>query len=339
METKIAQELPIETLLEWYHKMALMREFENNAEQSYQEGHIAGYHHVYSGQEAVAVGTFAHLGKGDHIITTYRDHGPALARGIDPKKAMAELYGKATGTSKGKGGSMHLASRELNFWGGYAIVAAHLSLGTGIALAEQYRGTNNITICMFGDGASNNGYFHESLNLAKIWDLPIIYLCENNRYAMWTAFEDVSALTDVYKKARGYDIPAKEVDGMDVLAVYDGMNEAIEHVRAGKGPYFIEAKTYRYRGHGPGDIEKYRSKEEVAEYRKLDPITQLAQYLVQEKQIPEQKLHEIQEEVEETIKEVLDFALSSPEPELSELWTDIYAKPFPNSMSASKGRS
>ncbi len=180
--------LSTDTLLEWYRLMSLMRRFEEHAEQGYQEGKIAGYHHVYTGQEAVAVGTFSHLGEPDHVITAYRDHGPALARGVDAKAAMAELYGKATGTSRGKGGSMHLANREKHFWGGYAIVAAHLTLATGIALADQYRGTNSVTVCMFGDGSTNNGYFHEALNLAAVWDLPVLFLCENNLYGMWTPF-------------------------------------------------------------------------------------------------------------------------------------------------------
>lgn len=344
MATKTAkkvseQALKTERLLEWYRMMVLMRVFEDRAEQGYQEGKIAGYHHVYSGQEAVAVGTFAHLGQPDHVITAYRDHGPALARGIDPKPAMAELYGRATGTSKGKGGSMHLASRDLHFWGGYAIVAAHLTLATGIALAEQYRGTDSVTVCLFGDGSTNNGYFHEALNLAKVWSLPVVFICENNHYGMWTPNEAVSAVATIAQKAAAYDIPAKRVDGMNVLTVYEEMREAVEHARSGKGPYFVEALTYRYRGHGAGDIEAYRTKEEVAEYRTKDPITQLAAHLTGERGVAQADLEKIQGEVAETMKEVVAFADSSPEPALETLWTDIYAKPFPNSMSPSQGRS
>ncbi|MGH2544321.1 MAG: thiamine pyrophosphate-dependent dehydrogenase E1 component subunit alpha, partial [Ardenticatenaceae bacterium] len=277
--------LATEMLLEWYRTMAIMRHFENHAEQGYQEGNIAGYHHIYSGQEAVAVGTFAHLGSEDHIITAYRDHGPAIARGIEAKRAMAELWGKATGTAKGKGGSMHLADRNLHFWGGYAIVAAHIALATGIALAEQYRGENTVTVCMFGDGSTNNGYFHEALNLAAVWDLPLLFLCENNLYGMWTPAEDVSAVRDVYERACAYDIPAKQVDGMNVLTVYDEMADAMEHIRSGKGPYFVEALTYRYKGHGAGDVEAYRTKDEVAGYKEKDPITQLGSYLVAEREV------------------------------------------------------
>ena len=339
MTRTTSREFSTSTLLKWYRMMSLMRFFEDEAERCYQEGLIAGYHHVYSGQEAVAVGAFSHLGAQDHIITTYRDHGPALARGISAKAVMAELHGKFTGTSKGKGGSMHLASRELNFWGGYAIVAGHLPLAAGIALADQYRGSDAITICMFGEGASNNGYFHEALNMAKIWKLPVIYLCENNRYSMWTVSEEISAVSDVYKKAVGYDIPSKPIDGMDVFAVYDGMAEAIEHVRAGKGPYFIEAKTYRYRGHGPGDIENYRTRDEVEEYRKKDPIIKLGTYLVDEHNISPDQLDRIQRSVLIEVKEAVDFAIESPEPPLESLWDDIFAKPFTSPTSASKGRS
>ncbi|MBA3530760.1 MAG: pyruvate dehydrogenase (acetyl-transferring) E1 component subunit alpha [Ardenticatenales bacterium] len=333
------ESLELEMLLEWYRQMALIRVFETNAEKAYQEGNIAGYHHVYTGQEAVAVGTFAHLEAKDHIVTHYRDHGHALARGIDPKRAMAELWGKATGTSKGKGGSMHLASRELNFWGGYAIVAAHISLATGIALAEQYRGTDSVTLCIFGDGSTNNGYFHESLNLAAIWELPILFLCENNLYGMWTPAEEVSAVRDMTKKAAAYDIPAKQIDGMNVLNVYQEMQEAIAHIRSGKGPYFVEALTYRYRGHGAGDIEAYRTKEEVGQWREKDPIVQMSRYLTGERGVPEARLEELQAQVEAVVAEAVQFAAESPEPEVESLWQDIYAKPFPDSMSHSQGRS
>ncbi len=332
-------ELSTDTLLAWYSRMSLMRRFENHAEQHYQEGDIGGYHHIYSGQEAVAMGTFAHLGEKDHIITAYRDHGPAIARGMDPKVAMAELWGKVTGSSKGKGGSMHLANRKLHFWGGYAIVAAHLSLATGIALAEQYRGENSVVVCMFGDGSTNNGYFHESMNLAAVWDLPVLFLCENNLYGMWTPLGDVSAVSDVYKKASAYDIPAKQFDGMNVLNVYDEMAEAIEHIRSGKGPYFIETLTYRYKGHGAGDIEAYRSKDEVEEYKQRDPITQLGTYLVEERDVPKEQLDKLQEEAEAQAQGAVDFARESPEPEVSSIWEDIFKKPFPDHMSVSQGRS
>lgn len=332
--------IPVETLLEWYRTMAVMRYFEDKAEQGYQSGKIAGYHHVYTGQEAVAMGTFAHLGPQDHVITAYRDHGPAIARGLDPKACMAELYGKYTGTSKGKGGSMHLANRDLHFWGGYAIVAAHLSLATGIALAEQYRGTDAVVVCMFGDGSTNNGYFHESLNLAKVWDLPVIFLCENNKYGMWTKNEDVSAVQDVYKKAYGYDIPTKQIeDGMDVVNIYNEMAEAVAHCRSGKGPYFVEALTYRFRGHGAGDIEAYRTKEEVASYKAKDPIITLAKQLMEEHGVDESQIEELRQSAVEEVNEAVKFAEDSPEPPAETLWTDIYKKPFVGSFSPSNGLS
>ena len=338
-EKESAPALETEKLLEWYRMMVLMRRFEDHAEQNYQSGNIAGYHHVYSGQEAVAVGLFAHLGPEDHIITAYRDHGPALARGMDPKASMAELFGRATGVSKGKGGSMHLASRELNFWGGYAIVAAHLTLATGIALAEQYRGQNTVTVCLFGDGSTNNGYFHEAMNLAKVWSLPILFVCENNNFGMWTPSDAVSAVHDIAQKAAGYNMPAKIVDGMNVLTVYEEAAEAIEQIRAGNGPFFIEAKTYRYRGHGAGDIEAYRTKDEVREYRERDPITQLGAYLVEARGVEQSTLEALRNEVEEEMAEVIAFANESPDPELDALWTDIYAKPFDSPYSPSLGRS
>jgi pyruvate dehydrogenase E1 component alpha subunit len=332
--------IPVETLLEWYRTMAVMRYFEDKAEQGYQSGKIAGYHHVYTGQEAVAMGTFAHLGPQDHIITAYRDHGPALARGLSANACMAELYGKYTGTSKGKGGSMHLANRELNFWGGYAIVAAHLSLATGIALAEQYRGTDAVVVCMFGDGSTNNGYFHESLNLAKVWDLPVIFLCENNKYGMWTKNEDVSAVQDIYKKAFGYDIPTKQIeDGMDVVNIYNEMAEAVNHCRSGKGPYFVEALTYRFRGHGAGDIEAYRTKEEVATFKAKDPIITLAKQLMEDYGVDEGKVEELRQSALDEVNEAVKFAEESPEPPAESLWQDIFKKPFEGSFSPSNGLS
>lgn len=328
-----------DALLDWYRMMVLIRTFEDNAERGYQEGKIAGYHHVYTGQEAVAVGVFAHLTPQDHIVTHYRDHGHALARGIEPTRAMAELYGRATGTSKGKGGSMHLAQRDLNFWGGYAIVGAHLSLATGIALAEQYRGTDSLVVCIFGDGSTNNGYFHESLNLAAVWKLPIIFLVENNLYGMWTPFDEVSAETEICKRAVAYGMPSKRIDGLDVMNTYEQVAEVFDHVRSGSGPYLVEALTYRFRGHGAGDIEKYRTKEEVAEYRERDSISKLAAHLTEDYNVSEEQLEKIRAEVEETIAEAVRFADESPEPELDQLWQDIYTKPFPESSSPSKGLS
>ncbi|RME11142.1 MAG: pyruvate dehydrogenase (acetyl-transferring) E1 component subunit alpha, partial [Ardenticatenia bacterium] len=256
----------------------------------------------------------------------YRDHGHALARGCTAREVMAELMGKVTGLSKGKGGSMHMAKRERRLWGGYAIVAAQLSLAAGIALADQYAGEDRVTICYFGDGATNNGYFHESLNLSAVWKLPVIWVCENNNYGMGTRVDRASAVTEMYRKACAYDIPAEQVDGQNVLDVFEVTQRAAEHVRSGNGPYFIEARTYRYRGHSMGDPERYRSKEEVEEWLKNDPIRRFANILLS-LGVEQERLDAIHAEVEEEVQDAVRFAEESPEPPLEVLYEDIYANP------------
>lgn len=313
-------------LLAMYRQMVLIRRIEEEAAEAYQRGLIGGFLHLYIGEEATAVGSINALRDDDNIVVHYRDHGHALARGCTAREVMAELMGKVTGLSKGKGGSMHMAKRERRLWGGYAIVAAQLSLAAGIALADQYAGEDRVTICYFGDGATNNGYFHESLNLSAVWKLPVIWVCENNNYGMGTRVDRASAVTEMYRKACAYDIPAEQVDGQNVLDVFEVTQRAAEHVRSGNGPYFIEARTYRYRGHSMGDPERYRSKEEVEEWLKNDPIRRFANILLS-LGVEQERLDAIHAEVEEEVQDAVRFAEESPEPPLEALYEDIYANP------------
>ncbi len=306
--------------------MVLIRRIEEEAAEAYQRGLIGGFLHLYIGEEATAVGSINALRDDDNVVVHYRDHGHALARGCTAREVMAELMGKATGLSKGKGGSMHMAKRDCRLWGGYAIVAAQLSLAAGIALADQYVGEDRVTICYFGDGATNNGYFHESLNLSAVWKLPVIWVCENNNYGMGTRVDRASAVTEMYRKACAYDIPTEQVDGQNVLDVFEATQRAAEHVRSGNGPYFIEARTYRYRGHSMGDPERYRSKEEVEEWLKNDPIRRFASIL-HTLGIDQERLDAIHAEVEEEVQDAVRFAEESPEPPLEALYEDVYANP------------
>lgn len=329
MATKTMMEaLTTDQLLDWYRQMVLIRRIEEEAANAYQHGHIGGFLHLYIGEEPVAVGAMAALRDDDNVITHYRDHGHALARGMDPGAVMAELYGKASGVSKGKGGSMHLADASTNFWGGYAIVGGHMALADGIALADQYLGRDRITLNIFGDGATNNGYFHESLNLAKVWNLPIVYLCENNLYGMGTAVARASAVEEIYRKACAYDIPAERVDGSDPITVYEVVKRAVDHARSGEGPYFIEVVTYRFRGHSMGDAERYRTKEEVEEAIRRDPINRFREYLQEGRDVSAQQLEAIDAEVEREVQAAIRFAEESPAPKPEALWEDIYAEPI-----------
>ncbi|HYN89454.1 MAG TPA: pyruvate dehydrogenase (acetyl-transferring) E1 component subunit alpha [Ardenticatenaceae bacterium] len=329
METKtMTAELTTEQLIDWYRQMVLIRRFEEEAGNAYQRGHIGGYQHLYIGEEPIAIGAIAALRPDDSIITHYRDHGYALARGMDPGAVMAELYGKTTGVSKGKGGSMHLADASKNFWGGYAIVAAHMSLATGIALADVYQGRDRVTLCVFGDGATNNGYFHESLNMAALWDLPVIFLVENNLYGMGTPVADASAVAEIYRKACAYDIPTERLDGDDPIVVYETIKKAAEHARSGQGPYFLEIMTYRFAGHGAGDNELYRPKEEVEAERQQDPLVRWRKRLQDEMSVPAERLDEIDAQVEQTVQAALRFAEESPAPGEDALWEDIFVKPI-----------
>ncbi len=316
-----------ETLLEWYRQMVLIRRFEERSDELYQlEGKIKGFLHLYIGQEAVAVGTIAARDpQRDHLITAYRDHGHALAVGLEPGAVMAELMGKATGVVGGRGGSMHLASKEKKFWGGYGIVGAHLTLGTGMALAEQYKGTGGVCLCYFGDGATNIGYFHESLNMAGVWDLPIVFICENNKYGMGTAVDQASANPNLADKAKAYNIPAKKIDGMNIVDVYKATQKAIDACRKGKGPQFLEMVTYRYEGHSIGDRTRYRPAGELDKWRdEKDPIATLQKVLLEEHGATEAELVAIDDAVMKQMEEAVTFANESPLPALDTLFNHIY---------------
>lgn len=315
-----------ETLLDWYRQMVLIRRFEERSDELYQlEGKIKGFLHLYIGQEAIAVGTIAARRPQDHLITAYRDHGHALAAGLEAKHVLAELMGKATGVTGGRGGSMHLASRDRHFWGGYGIVGAHLSLGVGLALAEKYRESEFAAICYFGDGATNIGYFHESLNMAGVWQLPILFVCENNKYGMGTAVDKASANPIISDKARAYCIPAKRIDGNNILEVYDETSAALAKIRAGEGPQFLEMMTYRYEGHSIGDRTRYRPEGELHQWRdEKDPIATLQKHLLTQMGISETELMAIQQDVEREMDEAVRFSNESPLPELDTLYNYIY---------------
>jgi pyruvate dehydrogenase E1 component alpha subunit len=304
--------------------MLLIRRFEEKAGQLYGMGAIGGFCHLYIGQEAVVVGMQMALKYGDQIITGYRDHGHMLACGMDANGVMAELTGRRGGYSKGKGGSMHMFSREKHFYGGHGIVGAQVSLGTGLAFANRYRENDNVSVAYFGDGASNQGQVYESFNMAELWKLPVIYVIENNRYAMGTSVVRSSAQTDFSKRGVSFNIPGEQVDGMDVRAVKAAADKAVAWCRAGKGPYILEMQTYRYRGHSMSDPAKYRTREEVEKIRHdQDPIEQVRNRLLEAK-VSEQDLKAIDAEVREIVNASADFAQNDPEPDASELYTDIY---------------
>lgn len=315
-----------ETLLDWYRQMVLIRRFEERCDDLYQlEGKIKGFLHLYIGQEAVAVGTIGARQPDDHVITAYRDHGHALAVGLPAKNVLAELMGKAAGVSGGRGGSMHLGSKERRFWGGYGIVGAHIPLGVGLALAERYRESDAVALCYFGDGATNIGYFHESMNMAAVWDLPIVFICENNKYGMGTSIERASAAVKMVDKAKAYKMPAKQVDGMNIIDVYEATEKAIAACRKGKGPQFLEMMTYRYEGHSIGDRTRYRTKDELDEWRdEKDPIATLQKLLIDEYDTTEEELLAIQNEVEEEIEAAVQFADEAPLPDAGTLFDHIY---------------
>ena len=307
-----------------YRDMLLIRRFEEKAGQMYGMGLIGGFCHLYIGQEAVVVGMQMATKHGDQVITGYRDHGHMLACGMDPKGVMAELTGRRGGLSKGKGGSMHMFSVEKHFYGGHGIVGAQVSLGTGLAFANHYRGNDNVSLTYFGDGAANQGQVYESFNMAELWKLPVVYVIENNRYAMGTAVSRASAQTDFSKRGISFNIPGEQVDGMDVRAVKAAAEKAIQWCRDGKGPYILEMQTYRYRGHSMSDPAKYRSKDEVQKMREEhDPIEQVRRRLLEEWKVKEEELKAIDAEVRDIVNESAEFATNDPEPDASELWTDI----------------
>lgn len=312
--------------LDLYHQMVLIRRVEERAAELYQQGKIGGFLHLYIGQEAVSSGLVSARKPQDRMITAYRDHGLAINVGISAKEVMAELLGKATGVSGGKGGSMHMASVENNFWGGHAIVGAHLPIAAGMALGDQYMGNDGVTVCMFGDGATNIGFFHEALNLSKVWDLPVLWVCENNQYGMGTAVDRASAVSEIRQKAEGYCIPNERVEGMDVMKVREAAQEALEFVRAGNGPFLLEIITYRFRGHSMGDPERYREVDEVHKWQEEDPIGIYNRYLVDEGIVKKSELDKIEKQVEEEVEEAVQFAEDSPNPEPEALYEHIYAE-------------
>ncbi|KIN60761.1 Pyruvate dehydrogenase complex, E1 component, alpha subunit [Sulfitobacter noctilucae] len=314
----------------YYKDMLLIRRFEEKAGQLYGMGLIGGFCHLYIGQEAVVVGLEAAAKEGDKRITSYRDHGHMLACGMDPNGVMAELTGREGGYSKGKGGSMHMFSKEKHFYGGHGIVAAQVPLGAGLAFADKYNGNDNVTFTYFGDGAANQGQVYEAYNMAEIWDLPCIFVIENNQYAMGTSTQRSTHSTSYWERGAAYGIEGEEVDGMDVLAVKEAGEKAVAHCRAGNGPYILEIKTYRYRGHSMSDPAKYRTREEVQKMRdERDPIEAVRNMLLTGKHATEDDLKAIDKEIKKVVNDSAEFAKESPEPHLDELWTDIYATEVP----------
>ena len=312
--------------LDLYRQMVLIRLVEEEAAQLYQQGKIGGFLHLYIGQEAVSTGLISVREPQDRVITAYRDHGVAINCGLSADEVMAELLGKVTGCSKGKGGSMHMADVEKNFWGGHAIVGAHLPIAAGMALGDLYQENDGVTICMFGDGATNIGYFHEALNLSQVWDLPVLWVCENNQYGMGTSVDRASSVSQIRQKAEGHCIPNKCVDGMDVLSVRKAANEALEFIRDGGGPFFLEIETYRYRGHSMGDPERYRESEEVERWQENDPIGIYRRYLVEGKIASDNELDEVDAQVEVVVREAVQFAENSPEPPPEALFEHVYVE-------------
>jgi pyruvate dehydrogenase E1 component alpha subunit len=315
-----------EELTQYYRDMLLIRRFEEKAGQLYGMGLIGGFCHLYIGQEAVVVGLEAATKEGDKRITSYRDHGHMLACGMDPNGVMAELTGRAGGYSKGKGGSMHMFSKEKHFYGGHGIVGAQVPLGAGLAFSDKYRGNDNVTFTYFGDGAANQGQVYETFNMAALWNLPVIFVIENNQYAMGTAQVRSTSTPDLHTRGTAFGIKGEAVDGMDVLAVKAAGEKAVKHCRAGKGPYILEIKTYRYRGHSMSDPAKYRTREEVQRMREeRDPIDHVRDMLLQGNHASEEDLKSIDKEIKAIVNASAEFARKSPEPALDELWTDIYA--------------
>ena len=312
-----------EHLLQAYRSMLLIRRFEEKAGQLYGMGLIGGFCHLYIGQEAVVVGMQMALGEGDLIVTSYRDHGHMLASGMDPRGVMAELTGRATGYSRGKGGSMHMFSKEKNFFGGHGIVGAQVSIGTGLGFSNWYRGNDRVALTYFGEGASNQGQVFESFNLAALMKLPVVYIIENNKYGMGTSVERASASKDLSKNGAPWGIPGVQVDGMDVLAVREAGAQAVAHCRAGKGPFLLEMKTYRYRGHSMSDPARYRTREEVQMMRTQHDCLENARHKLDSLGVDEAEVKKIDDAIKRQVQDAADFAQQSPEPDLSELYTDV----------------
>jgi pyruvate dehydrogenase E1 component alpha subunit len=315
-----------ETYLQWYESMQLMRKFEEKAGQLYGQQKIKGFCHLYIGQEAVIAGAMSVLRKDDSMITAYRDHAHAISKGITPRAVMAELMAKQTGCSKGKGGSMHMFSKEHKFFGGHGIVGGQIPVGAGAAFAEKYNGTDAVNVCYMGDGAVRQGSFHETVNMAMLWKLPVIFVCENNYYAMGTSVERASNVTEIYKMGSGYEMPSKAVDGMSCEAVHEAMDEAVERARTGGGPTFLEMRTYRYKGHSMSDPAKYREKEEVEQYKSKDPIETILKTIKDKKYATDAEIEAIDAKIKEIVEDSVRFAEESPYPDPSELYKDVYVQ-------------
>jgi pyruvate dehydrogenase E1 component alpha subunit len=312
--------------LDLYYQMVVIRILEEKAAELYQQGKIGGFLHLYIGQEAVSTGLISARKSQDRVITAYRDHGVAINCGLSANEVMAELLGKATGCSGGKGGSMHMADVSKNFWGGHAIVGAHLPIAAGFALGDVYQKQDGVTICMFGEGATNIGYFHEAMNLSKVWKLPVLWVCENNQYGMGTSVERASAVSDIRQKAEGYGMKNDFVDGMDIIKVREKAEVMIEAIRAGEGPQFLEVITYRFRGHSMGDPERYRKQDEIHKWQENDPIGSYRKYLLKNKIVSEDALNKEDDKALEIVEEAVKFAESSPEPAAEELFRHIYVE-------------
>ncbi|NSY36938.1 pyruvate dehydrogenase (acetyl-transferring) E1 component subunit alpha [Leisingera sp. ANG59] len=319
-----------EELTKHYREMLLIRRFEEKSGQLYGMGLIGGFCHLYIGQEAVVVGLEAAAEEGDKRVTSYRDHGHMLACGMDPDGVMAELTGREGGYSKGKGGSMHMFSKEKHFYGGHGIVGAQVPIGAGLAFADKYKGNGRVTFAYFGDGAANQGQVYETFNMAALWKLPVVFVIENNQYAMGTAQQRSTSSAEIWERGKAFGIPGEAVDGMNVLSVKEAGERAVAHCRSGDGPYILEVKTYRYRGHSMSDPAKYRTREEVQKMREeRDPIEQVREMLLTGKHATEEDLKAIDKEIKEIVNKSAEFAKESPEPALEELWTDIYADEVP----------
>lgn len=325
-KTKKKEEFSKEQYMEWFESMQLMRRFEEKAGQLYGQQKIRGFCHLYIGQEACVAGAVSALKKGDKYITAYRDHAHPIALGSDPKAIMAELFAKETGISKGKGGSMHMFDKENGFFGGHGIVGGQIPLGAGIGFAEKYNGTDNLCVCYMGDGAVRQGAFHEALNLAMTMKLPVIFVIENNGYAMGTSVKRSSNVTELYQLGEAYDMPSSAVDAMSVVDVHHAIAEAAERARKGDGPTLLEFRTYRYKGHSMSDPAKYRTKEELEEYKGRDPIEQVKEEIIKKKWATEDELKEIDKKIKAEIQECVDFAEKSDYPDPSEAYKDVYAE-------------
>jgi len=317
-----------EQAIELYRQMLLIRRFEEKSAEAYVAGKIGGFCHLYIGQEAVGVGSISAIRKDDYVLASYREHGLALAKGMTARSIMAELFGKATGCSKGKGGSMHMFDKELGFLGGHAIVGGQIALATGTAFATKYQGTDQVTLCYFGEAAVNQGAFHESLNMAQLWKLPCIYICENNQYGMGTSLARAMSLSDISKKACAYEMASEFVDGMDVLAVREATLRAVERARKDYLPTLLEIRTYRFMGHSMSDPGNYRTRAEIEKYQERDPIKLFSATLLEEKVADEKTLEEIDRKVRKEVEDSLRFAEESPLPDPEELYTDVYANPI-----------